>query len=209
MAIRSFKTSSISTGTKRSKFWDQSATIEVPGNYYSIASYTVPSDTNSVVEFTSINQTYKDLVLIVRAGATYGGSGGGSGGKLYFNNDTTNKYAWSVLNGNGNGASTGVTSTGIGPGAQFDFGASWAGNGNAWMTSIFIFQDYANTSKMKNMRNITGLYCGNGTNSGTTQYAGTYNSLSPITSIQLIHPNGYSDGSFRAGSQLQLFGIKG
>jgi len=108
MAIRSFKTSSISTGTKRSKFWDQSATIEVPGNYYSIASYTVPSDTNSVVEFTSINQTYKDLVLIVRAGATYGGSGGGSGGKLYFNNDTTNKYAWSVLNGNGNGASTGL-----------------------------------------------------------------------------------------------------
>ena len=179
------------------------------GNYYSIASYTVPSDTNSVVEFSSIDQTYKDLVLIVRAGATYAGSGGGSGGKLYFNNDTTSKYAWSYLNGNGNGQSGGVTSAGVGPTTQFDFGASWAGNANAWTSSIFIFQDYTNTSKMKNMRNITGLYCGNGTNSGTTQYNGTYNSLSPITSIQLVHPVGYSDGSFRAGSQIQLFGIKG
>lgn len=180
-----------------------------PG-YYSISSYTVPSDTGSIITFSDINQTYKDLVIIIRAGATYGGSGGGSGGRFYVNNDLTSKYTWSALNGNGNGTTGGVTSAGIGPTSNWDFGASWAGNSNAWMSSIFILQDYTNTTKLKTFRNITGLYCGNGTNSGTTQYSGTYNSTSAITSVHFHHGSATgSDGNLRAGSLIQLFGIKG
>ena len=177
------------------------------GGFYSITSYTVPSDTGSVISFNTIDQSYKDLVVIIRAGATYGGSGGGSGGKLYLNNDNTANYIYASLSGNGNGTTGGVTSSSTGTTSQFDFGASWSGNSNAWMTSIFIFQDYTNTQKKKNMRCITGLYCGNGTNSNTTQYSGSYNSTNPITSLHLYHGSGYSDGNLRAGSQIQIFGI--
>jgi len=186
-----------------------SITPAASGNYYSIVSYTVPSDTGSVITFNSIDQTYKDLVIIVRAGATYGGSGGGSGGKFYLNNDTTAKYSYGVIAGNGNGTTGGVTQGSTFAANQFDFGASWAGNPNAWASQIFIIQDYTNTSKLKAMRAISGLYVGNGTNSSTTQYTGTYNSLNAINSVQFQHPNGYSDGDLRAGSQIQIFGIKG
>jgi len=179
-------------------------------SFYSIASYTVPSDTSSVVQFTSIDQTYKDLMIIIRAGATYGGAGGGSGGRFYLNNDLTAKYTWAYINGNGNGSSSGVTSGGYGPTSNWDFGASWASNVNSFMSSIFILQDYTNTSKLKTWRNITGLYCGNGTNSGTAQYSGLYNSTSAITSVQFHHGSATgSDGNLREGSQIQLFGIKG
>jgi hypothetical protein len=187
-----------------------SITPAASGNFYSSASYTVPSDTGSVVSFNSIDQSYKDLVVIIRAGATYGGSGGGSGGKLYLNNDNTANYTYSVLSGNGNGSSSGVAAGGTGTTNQFDFGASWAGNANAWMSGIFIFQDYTNTSKRKNMRCISGLYCGNGTNSNTTLVTGSYAGTSAISSIHLYHSNGiYGDGNLRAGSQIQIFGIAG
>jgi hypothetical protein len=184
--------------------------VVVTGGFYSITSYTVPSDTGSVVSFTGINQSYKDLVVIIRAGATYAGSGGGSAGKLYLNNDNTANYTYSALGGNGNGTSGGVTAGGTGTTNQFDFGASWAGNANAWLSQVFIFQDYTNTSKRKNMRCITGLYCGNGTNSNTALYTGSYTGTSAISSIQLYHSNGiYGDGNLRAGSQIQIFGIAG
>lgn len=181
----------------------------VTSAYDSLVSYTVPSDTGSVITFNDISQSYKDLIVIIRAGATYGGSGGASAGKLYVNNDTTAKYTLASLRGNGNGTSGGVTSSGTGSVNQFDFGASWAGNPNAWISQIFIFQNYTSTSRLKNMRAISGGYFGNGTNSDTTQVTGTYNSTSAITSLQLQHPAGYSDGDLRAGTQIQLFGIKG
>lgn len=178
-------------------------------SFYSIASYTASSDISTVISFDSLDQTYKDLIIIYRAGATYGGSGGGSGGKFYVNNDTGANYTWAVIQGNGNGTSGGVTSTGIGPSNQWDFGASWAGNPNAWATGIMILQDYSSTTKKKNWRQIAGFYCGNGTNSQSTQYAGTYNSTSAINSLQFLHAAPYSDGNLRSGSQIQVFGIKG
>lgn len=181
----------------------------VTSSFDSIASYTATSDTSAVVSFNTIDQTYKDLVVVIRAGATYGGSGGGSGGKFYVNNDTGANYTWAVIQGNGNGTTGGVTSTGIGPSNQWDFGASWAGNPNAWATAIMFLQDYSSSTRRKNWRQIAGSYVGNGTNSQTVQYAGTYNSTTPISSLQFHHAAPYSDGNLRAGSQIQLFGIKG
>jgi len=188
------------------KFVSSSSSLS---SFYSIASYTAPSDISTVVSFNSLDQTYKDLVIVMRMGATYGGSGGGSGGKFYVNNDTGSYYIWNYINGNGNGTSGGVVSGMVGPTTNWDFSASWAGNPNAWATSIFYLQDYSSTTKKKNWRSITGFYCGNSTNSGSTEYIGTYNSTSAISSLQFQHAAPYSDGNLRAGSQIQVFGIKG
>ena len=183
-------------------------------SFGSIVSYTVPSNTGSVVSLTSIDQSYKDLVIITSSGATYSGSGGGSGGRLYFNNDlTSGNYYQNIIAGNGNGGPSGVTSF-SGSASFFDLSALWAGNANQWAMEIWTIYDYTNTTKFKSMLKISGagglLNGGNGTNSNTQQIGGIYRSTSAINSVYLHHGSATgSDGDLRAGSQINIFGVKG
>lgn len=201
-------------GTSAASSASNSITTSAPlSSYYSIASYTVPSNTGSVVSLTSIDQSYKDLVIIIAAGATYGGSGGGSGGRLYFNNDlTSGNYYWNEINGNGNGTTGGISVYGTSD-TNIPFGALWAGNNNKFMMQIFTIYDYANTNKSKSIQGMVGatlLDGGNGTNSGVGNRNGIYVPTTAINSIHLHHGSATgSDGDLAAGSQINIFGVKG
>lgn len=186
-----------------------SITPAASGNYYSIASYTVPSNTGAVVSLTGIDQTYKDLIIVIAGGATYGGSGGGSGGRLYFNNDlTSGNYYWNQISGNGSVVTAYSTSD-----ICFPFSALWAGNNNKFAHAIWTIYDYANTTKNKSILVHTGatlLDGGNGTNSNTTTMGGVYRSNLAINSLYLHHGSATgSDGDLAAGSQINIFGVKG
>jgi len=183
-------------------------TAAASSSFYSLASYTASADTGSVISFTSIDQTYKDLVLIISASTTYAGSGGGTSGKMYFNNDTTAKYSYNGIYGNGNSVGSYYAASLN----QLDFGGNWSGTTNKWAMSIITISDYANTNKLKALHTRTGstlLLTSNGTNSNTTLQGGLYNSTNAISSIYFQMTTPYSDGNLLAGSTFTLFGVKG
>lgn len=183
------------------------ASVEVE-SFESIVSYTASADIGTLITIGSIPTTYKDLIIIQSAGATYGGSGGGSGGKLYFNNDTSVQCQFSYFYGNGNGTIQG----GNGTQNWFDFSALWAGNGNQYAQSVWTVFDYSSSTKHKNVQWQSGasLLAGtNGTNTSTAWFSGNYASNTPITVLNLLHGSGYGDGNLRAGSRFSLFGVKG
>jgi len=61
MGVRSLSAASISTGIKRSKFWDQSAVIT--GTYESISTVYLSSANAATVDFTNIPNTFMHLEL--------------------------------------------------------------------------------------------------------------------------------------------------
>lgn len=177
------------------------------GGFYSIQTYSAPSDIGTTISLTDIPQSYKDLVIILSMGATYGGSGGGSGGRFYFNADNASSYTTASLYGNGSTLAGGNSSQG-----WFDFGACWSGNTNPWLMSIWTVYDYKNPNKYKTVTWQTGanLLLTNGTNSNSQLSVGVYKNLNPITQLNFLHGAGSgSDGNLRSGSEINVFGIGG
>jgi hypothetical protein len=180
--------------------------------YYSLASYTVPSDTSGVVTFSSIDQSYKDLVLIIAAGSTYGGSGGGTGGKLQFNGNTNAIHSFNGLYGNGNSGTGSVQSYDAVGLTYLEYGLLWAGNVNQWGMAIWTIADYSKNNKFKSFNARVGgtlLLTGNGGNSNTQLLGGIFASDTPITSMTFQATTPFSDGNMRAGTTFTLFGVVG
>ena len=177
-------------------------------SFESIISYTASADIGTTITISPIPSTYKDLMIIQSAGATYSGGGGGSGGKLYFNSDTSVNCQFAYFYGNGNGTIQG----GNGNQNWFDFSALWAGNGNQYAQQMWYISNYSSNTAHKTVQWQSGasLLAGtNGTNTSTFWGSGVWNSTNQITSLNLLHGSGYGDGNLRAGSRFSIFGIKG
>jgi hypothetical protein len=145
--------------------------------YTPLANVTLGSSASSVT-FSSINQTYRDLVLIL--------SGTSSGGDilLQLNGDTNNaNYSWVSMRGDGSAASS---SSGNGPIVMF----SLAGN------STINIMDYSATDKQKTF--LTRFdHTSNGTNARAIRWANT----AAITSMTL------TNATFPAGFTMALYGV--
>ena len=190
MGIRSLKSSSISTGTKRSKVWDQSAVYSTTA-YESIATINPSGATN--LTFSSIPSTYKHLQVRFFAAK----SSPTNWVSIQLNGDTTANYSSHTLYGNGSttGAGSGVSTTNIqtiiAPASTTTFG-----------TGIVDILDYQNTNKNKVIRSLQG-YDLNG--SGEIYLAsGSWMSTAAITSIKFL-----TDTAFSANTSFALYGIKG
>jgi hypothetical protein len=205
MGIRSLSSASISTGTKRSKFWDQTSSIS---DHVLIATSTTTSGGASNVTFSSIPQTYDHLQLFwnVRTG----NSSTLDFVYVRFNGDSTANYNFDYLEGSGGTSS-------LNPAISVK-----SGNTNAWLTrvagntstaNIFgvgygIIADYSKTNRKKSLHTYGGYDdSGLGTPSGNTRIENsTWFSTSAITSITLI-PD--SATSFLQHTDFTLYGIKG
>ena len=116
MAIRKLSNSSIITGTKSSKFWDQET---FPGYFESIATIN-GTGASGTLTFSSIPSTYAHLQIrgILRS------DGAGTGGvfpNMRFNNDTSSNYSRHNMGAYGstsasNDNNVGATVTSIGAG---------------------------------------------------------------------------------------------
>jgi hypothetical protein len=162
----------------------------MPSTYSQIATQTLGSSA-ATVTFSSIPQTYTNLVLIID-----GTSANDSNGGIRFNGDTTSNYSWTRLQGNGSTATSARASndTSI---QSFTVGTSTGGAGAA-VIQIF---NYTNTTTFKTIitrhgaasvivRAIVGLW---------------RKTPEAITSITIITDN----ANFATGSTFTLYGIKG
>ena len=203
MAVRSFKTASISTGAKRSKFWDQSAVI-VTGAYESITTYTLSSSQSSIT-FSSIPSTYKHLQIRLTGRAS--GTGNRCSIWATFNGDTGSNYWWHGFAGSGSGsASAEVASTaeaymrwGFSAIPMNDAGASIFGG------AVIDILDYRNTNKYKTARVIAGQ--DQNTVNGRVQFiSGLWSNTAAITSIDIKLSD---SASWLQHTKIALYGIKG
>lgn len=202
MGIRSLKTASISTGTKRSKVWDQSAVYSLSA-YESIATTAVGAGGTSSISFTSIPSTYKHLQLrMINRSST---SGTGSDWVVAsFNGDTTaSNYSWHYLAGDNAAPSAGssTTASGLRIGLQWSSTAAASGIFHGAVVDIL---DYQDTNKYKTMRALCGSNTDSGTYNDVFSLSGNWHSSSAVNSITIT-----SNWTLGQYSHVALYGIKG
>ena len=158
--------------------------------YESIASQTLGSNT-ATVTFSSIPQTYTDLILV----AAYDLATGGGSMALRFNSDTAGNYGVTYLFSNGSISASGrvVNSTSVAAGR-----AAVGGQGGGF-THIM---NYSNTTTYKN-----ALSRSFGTIASASPWlsTNTWRNTNAITTITCTDESG---GNFATGGVFTLYGIK-
>jgi hypothetical protein len=159
----------------------------MPATYEPISTQTVSGTSTSVITFSSIPQTYTDLVLVTAlkqsADVNF---------NLRFNSDTATNYSFTRLAGTGSVANSArdSNSTGI----QFSFGTLTALTNVIWQ-----IQNYSNTTTFK-----TAISRNNNTQDWLGSTVGLYRSTSAITALSMTVASGY----IVADSTFTLYGIK-
>lgn len=163
--------------------------------YEPIATTTLGSDVTSYT-FSSIPNTYTDLVLVATPSVTTGNEnlgirvGNGSA-------DTGSNYSVTVLTGNGTSAASDRNSN------QTSFLADYYGSMGTTLNNyphIFNFMNYANTTTNK-----TIIGRANRADSGTDAIVGLWRSTSAINVIYIF---GRGGATLKTGSTFTLYGIK-
>lgn len=174
------------------------------GDFESISTVTVGSGGSSTITFSSIPSTYKHLQIRGFAQcnrATYGTDDL----NVRFNSDTGSNYAWHRLYGTGTAAEAGAF-----PNSNIMqiIAGTGTGNGNTFAATVIDILDYANTSKNKTMRTLSGDDL-NGTVAGYGGYAamssGVWFSTAAISTITIVVNTG---ASFNQHTSFALYGIK-
>jgi hypothetical protein len=165
----------------------------MPKTYEPIQTQTL-TGTAATVDFTSIPQTYTDLILVSQVDFD-------SQGNLTFrlNSDSGTNYSYTHLSGNGTSASSsrgGTLSVGLCTiTAEF---TTTLGDG----VSITQFMNYSNTTTNK-----TVISRSNTTSLGTSLSVSLWLSTAAISTITLAKNLGFT-GTFQSGSSFTLYGVK-
>lgn len=163
------------------------------GNYYSIATVTVPSGGATTLTFAGVPTGYKHLQI--RGFSTYNTAVDSN--RLRFNGDTGSNYSEHGLEGNGSG-----TPTAFGSANTSSINLDHIASGNAYYTAtITDILDYTSTNN-KTVRSLGGV---DKNGSGyVTLYSGAWRSSAAVTSITLFP----SAGTWTQYSQFALYGVK-
>ncbi len=169
----------------------------MPVTYESIAT---ASPTGAAGSFTSIPQTYTDLVIVVKARVT-------SAWDIFAMqpNGTASGYNGTYIESTGNGYTAGRGTAEISFRGGYIPGTSY---GNDWSTDVYHIHNYSDSSKWKNC--LTNARFQSGVGGTTTSFSvqlkiGLLQSTNAITSLTYGTANG---GNFASGTTVSLYGIK-
>lgn len=170
----------------------------MPITYTPIATQTLTSAT-ATVTFSSIPQTYTDLVLVTSIFST-----SVSGWGMNFNSDVTSgNYGYIVSDGQGTSVQT-VRQTAPG---RLQIGGWSVATGSSTKPSIGITNifSYANTTTFKTALSRSQVY-NSTTGGGVDAFSGVWKNTNAITSIVVSLDSG--SYNFSAGSTFTLYGIQ-
>ena len=162
---------------------------------YEPISTTTLSVATSTVTFSSVPQTYTDLILVT----VFGTATLNEDLAVRFNSDTGSNYSRTHLRGNG---STVGSATATGQNLLLLDLDSSGSTLNTGLQIITHFMNYANTSIQKSVISRSGTLGGGFT--GTSLIAGLWRDTTAISTIGLFA----TSGNFVAGSTFTLYGIK-
>lgn len=165
---------------------------EPAGAYDALATVTVPSGGAASITFAGIPTGYKHLQIRALDFSS------GNQVRMQLNGDTGANYSWHRLTGNGSAASSGADVNQTLMILNFITATSTTNP----MVHILDILDYANTSKNKTMRGLTGI----DTNGGgeITVNSGAWYNTSAVNSITFNN----NTSNFTQYSQFALYGVK-
>jgi len=160
----------------------------MPKTYEPIATQVLESSQANIT-FSSIPQTYTDLILIVNGRITTSTINPDA----RVNSDTGTNYSFTEVAGSGSAASSSRSST-----INYLRLASFGYLDTVYATNLITqFMNYSNTTTYK-----TIISRGNNAGNGTSLVANLWRSTAAISSIVLV------TGTYSAGSTFTLYGIK-
>jgi hypothetical protein len=165
----------------------------MPKTYEPISTTTLGT-TSASVTFTSIPQTYTDLVLITNAKQT---AVSGANPKFRINSDSASNYSYTYLMGDGTSASSSRLSSVLYGELSLRGGSLLSTNFSN--NSITHFMNYSNTTTFKTI-------LGRSNDAGVSTELGVnlWRSTSAITTIEVL----ITSNAFAIGSTFTLYGIK-
>jgi hypothetical protein len=173
--------------------------VFVASSYESIETFTVGAGGSSSINFNSIPGTYKHLQLRIISRDGQAGTGFNNN-IMRINGDTGSNYSSHYLYGDGSSVGT----AGNGSASSFNVAIYVAANGNTsgvFGVAVMDILDYANTSKFKTMRSLTG---GDANGSGIViMTSSVWQNTSAITSLA------FTGTTYQQHSQFALYGIRG
>lgn len=194
MAFRNLSTSSIFTGVKTSKLWDQTT---FPGTFESIQTV-IATATMTSISFTNIPQNYRHLQI--RGIGRRSGLSGANGGSLAVRlNSASSGYNFHNLRGDGSSVTSAAATYFSEIAAQNQY-SSASQLTNVFSAFIIDLLNYSSSDTNKTIR-IFGGFDNNGAG-GIGLNSGFLQSTSPITSITIFD-------DFVARSSFALYGIRG
>jgi len=156
--------------------------------YTPISSITLGASVSSIT-FSSIPQTYTDLILV------YSGTSSITNLPIRFNSDTGSNYSYTRAFGDGSGASSDRES-------NLSYGVYAIGSSQKTLATAHIM-NYSNTATYKTLLGRGGY-----TSSGyASMFCSMWRSTAAITSITLLGST--SSNNFSSGSTFDLYGILG
>jgi hypothetical protein len=211
MGIRSLSSASISTGAKRSKFWDQSSYLI--GDFDAIATTTLSSPAASITFGSggTIPQGYKHLRVHMVGRTTHTTTDNNIYG--WFNGDD------GISNGNyhygyyfGSVPTVGAASN-VGAGTTawtqnfMVVGRTTGGNSTSSTFGVAIWDifDYSDSNKYKFGQSLMAQTQNGNATAYLLKMSSLWENNNPVTSIKLQT----ADGNFETGTVVTLFGIKG
>lgn len=170
------------------------------GAYDAIGSVSVASGaTASSITFTGIPTGYKHLQI---RGIQRTDQSGTQDSNFRFNGDTGANYSWHRLFADGGGGT--ASASGTANASLMNYGAALgtATLANDYPAFIMDVLDYADSTKYKTTRTLTGF--DNNGGGYIYMYSGSWRSTSPITTITFT----LGAGNFDQYSQFALYGVK-
>jgi hypothetical protein len=171
------------------------------GDFNSIATVT-GNGSSSTLSFTSIPSTYTHLQI--RSINRDNRAVTVSSGYLTFNSDTASNYAAHYLSGSGSAASSGAASSTTPSNATAFWTPGSSAGASMYGGSIIDILDYANTSKYKTTRVLSGTDQNGVGNIGL--FSVLWQSTAAISTIAITSGTGTA---WDANSSFALYGIKG
>ena len=171
------------------------------GAYDSIATTTVGAGGAASITFSSIPSTYTHLQIRGIYRSNYAGTTDNL--LMRFNGDTGANYAEHILRGDGSSAGVFADANMSYIIATVDQAGNTAGS-NVFGVDVIDILDYANTSKYKVMRNLSGR--DNNGDGGVSLSSGLWQNTSAISTIVLYPRYGTAMQQY---SQFALYGIRG
>ena len=165
--------------------------------YDLLDSLTLSSSASSVT-FSSIDQSYRDLVLVCSVRSSNANS---MIMLLRMNGDSGSNYKWVNMEGDGSNATSVTDFAGSGQQSIWLSANDQTANGSTPNTVIVQFMDFSATNKHKTILQRSNNAA---TSGGTYAGAGRWANTAAVTSITLLDFYGYS---FISGSTFYLYGV--
>lgn len=174
-------------------------------NTYVAIAKTILTSTTASVTFSSIPQTYTDLLLVSSTRNTDGGYA--TAFTMEFNADATTKYSYASVKGQAGTVTASLTANST----YYEHLQSVSGGSvtaSSYSNLEFYFPNYNSTSQRP--IGSTGVVENNAASTGAaiSAVAGLYRGTAAITSIKMGAYSDFTSVSFVSGSTFHLYGIK-